>query len=79
LRLLLISQAHARSARPLAPLPDVVFDHLPFPKFLECNPLNLGMMEEQIVPLALDKSKTPIRHQPLDLTLWHLWPPEKNL
>jgi hypothetical protein len=67
----------ARGAWSFATLADIVLHHLPFPQVFERDPLNLGMVKEQVVPFAFHKSKAAIRDEPLDLALWHRRPPQK--
>src|SRR5579872_961906 len=77
-RLLLIGQTDGCCTGPFATLPDGVLDCLPLSKFFEGYALNFRMVEEQVISLAFNKTETTIRYQPLDLTLWHLCPPEKT-
>lgn len=76
--LLLVDQMNGGRTRSFAPLADGIFDGLPLAKLFEGNSLNFRVVEEQVIPLAFNKPKTTIRYQALDLTLWHLCPPEKN-
>ena len=66
-------------ARPFAALSNFIFHHLTFTKFLHGGPLNFRVMEEQVVAsLPFDESKTSIRNQSLDFTLWHFCTPLKR-
>src|SRR5579863_8312986 len=76
--LFLVDQMDGGRTGALTPLAHCVFDGLPLTKLFEGNPLHFRMVEEQVIPLAFNKSKTTIRYQALDLTLWHFCPPEKN-
>src|SRR5206468_3348864 len=76
--LLRFRQTDGCGAGAFAALADGIFDGLPLTKFFEGNPLNFRVMKEQVVPLTFHKPETTIRHEPLDLTLWHLCPPEKT-
>jgi hypothetical protein len=77
-QLLFFYESDGCGAGTFAALADRVLDRLPLSQLFEGNSLNFRVVEEQVVPLTFNKPKTTIRYQPLDLTLWHLCPPEKN-
>jgi hypothetical protein len=67
-----------RRTRAFLSLANVVIDHLPFAQVGEGDPFHLGMVKEQVIAPGLDEAETAIRDEPLDLTLWHYLPPNKN-
>lgn len=73
-----LGESHARGARTLFALPDFILDRLAFLKAIEHSAFDFGAVEEQFVRIALDESKTAIRNQLFDRTLWHFCTPEKN-
>lgn len=62
-------------ARPFLALSNLVFNYLTFTEFLNGYALKLRVMKEQIVPISFDESKTSIRNQSLNFTLWHFCSP----
>ena len=71
-----VGNAYRRGARTFAALSYLVLDHLTLMEFLDTDSLELRVMEEKLVAsFPLNKSKTSIRNQFLDPTLWHFCPP----
>jgi hypothetical protein len=67
-----------RRTRPFATLPDLVLHRLAFSEFFKGHAFRLRVVKEQVVPFTFDESKTSIRNQLSDLTLWHFCPPLKK-
>jgi len=67
----LLDEPHVFGARAFGALADVVVQFLTFPQIVEIPIDERAVVEEDIVAVTLDESKTTIGHQPLNLTLWH--------
>jgi hypothetical protein len=52
-----------------------VLNGLTFTKVFDGGALDFRVMEEQVALFAFDESKTTIRNQLLDFTLWHFCSP----
>lgn len=72
----LLNEAEFCGTRPFFALPNLVLHHLTFIQFLDSDTLDFRVVEEQIASAAvLDKTKTSILDQSLQLTLWHFCTP----
>lgn len=69
----------SRGARPFLTAADFILHGLTFAELFDGHSLNFRMMEEQVALFSFDESKTAIRNQLLDFTLWHFCSPSKNL
>jgi hypothetical protein len=70
--------SHGRGAGAFATFANLVFERLAFLQFLERGALDFRVVEEQFAAFTFDESKSTIRHQLLNLTLWHFCPPLKQ-
>ena len=67
----LLSHADGNGARPFFSLTHFVLHHLAFSQLFDRSALYFGVMEEQIVPIAFDETKTLVGQHFLNLTFWH--------
>ena len=73
-----LTEHHFDGAVAFAAFADFVVDQVAFGELLNAHALDCRVMEEHVVPISLDESTTLVRHQLLNLTLWHLCPPLKQ-
>lgn len=66
-----MGQAYGNRAGTLFALANFILDHLTFDELFDTRALNFGMMEKQVTPISLDKSKALFRNHFLNLTVWH--------
>ena len=72
-------QANLDGTGAFAAFANLILDGLTFAQLLDGRALDLGVVEEHVVSVSFDESKSLVRHHLLDLTLWHVCTPEKKL